>query len=550
MVHHRRLGARRRERGQAILLAVVGLLILAIGMYTSYNLSRTVYEKIQLQNAADATAYSLATLEARTFNFIAFANRAQVANYVQMMEMQSILSNLTFMEGFFGWLSDLVISTGNLIKLAYFSVGEAIVDIGKGIYAAYTAIGGIVEGLDVAVPIQITLMTTKNAALFAIAAMLATTTALQLADGGGAWMAANDPDARRTWLSYALNVLNAVTYATAFDMSSMSMQGNGEDTLRAKRLITEIANATRYRSGQEEFVVDRGAFDGMGAWVDTISGGLGFDGGGGDRARGALQPIIDLANTMLGNVYGTTKMLTAESGLPDLEDTKSDDADYSALARGDAIAAKDVGFAPDWNEKFASVSSTPSAGEHCRYKKPGHHGEGSPSHLGHLSQGEGIDDACDSEGGAHIWQGGIGGGIQPFLNFAADSDGLGVERQGFNQPDVWIFLNKPPEGMALGGPGDLNFRLRQGPGDMVAELDARIGEDGVMGSGVFEGINVIARAQAYYHRPGAWREPPNFFNPYWGARLAPKGTALSALSNQLGLPGWAGELIADNVWMH
>ena len=72
-------------------LAVVAMVVLAVGMYTTYNLSRTVYEKIQLQNAADATAYSLATLEARTFNFIAFSNRAQVANYVQMLEAQSLL---------------------------------------------------------------------------------------------------------------------------------------------------------------------------------------------------------------------------------------------------------------------------------------------------------------------------------------------------------------------------------------------------------------------------------------------------------------------------
>lgn len=38
---------------------------------------------------------------------------------------------------------------------------------------------------------------------------------------------------------------------------------------------------------------------------------------------------------------------------------------------------------------------------------------------------------------------------------------------------------------------------------------------------VFSGVNGWARAQAYYHRPGAWAEPPNMFNPFWKARLAP-----------------------------
>jgi hypothetical protein len=34
------------------------------------------------------------------------------------------------------------------------------------------------------------------------------------------------------------------------------------------------------------------------------------------------------------------------------------------------------------------------------------------------------------------------------------------------------------------------------------------------------GLNAIARAQTYYHRPGNWAEQPNFFNPYWRPRLA------------------------------
>jgi len=35
------------------------------------------------------------------------------------------------------------------------------------------------------------------------------------------------------------------------------------------------------------------------------------------------------------------------------------------------------------------------------------------------------------------------------------------------------------------------------------------------------GLNAFAAAQAYYHRPGDWKEMPNFFNPLWGARLMP-----------------------------
>jgi len=34
-------------------------------------------------------------------------------------------------------------------------------------------------------------------------------------------------------------------------------------------------------------------------------------------------------------------------------------------------------------------------------------------------------------------------------------------------------------------------------------------------------LNTFAAAQACYHRPGDWKEMPNFFNPLWGARLMP-----------------------------
>ena len=101
----------------------------------------------------------------------------------------------------------------------------------------------------------------------------------------------------------------------------------------------------------------------------------------------------------------------------------------------------------------------------------------------------------------------------------------------------------------------LEPQLGSGPtlhnvGGETAELDARIGQDGIMNTGLGRGINVLSRAQVYYHRPGAWAEPPNFFNPYWGARLAPKNAAITRLFNEIGVSGIWDNLIADNIWMH
>ena len=86
-------------------------------------------------------------------------------------------------------------------------------------------------------------------------------------------------------------------------------------------------------------------------------------------------------------------------------------------------------------------------------------------------------------------------------------------------------------------------------------LYATLGEifterSGVLNLGVGAGMHVLARAQVYYHRPGAWQEPPNLFNPYWGARLAPKNAAISRIGHEVDLGEVMTRLIADNVWMH
>ncbi|MCP3666462.1 MAG: hypothetical protein GY696_28850 [Gammaproteobacteria bacterium] len=88
----RGLSAPIKQRGQSILLillvTVVGIL-LALSMV---NIGILTGEKIELQNAADATAYSVSTIEARDLNFAAYTNRAMVANEVALGQMVGMAS--------------------------------------------------------------------------------------------------------------------------------------------------------------------------------------------------------------------------------------------------------------------------------------------------------------------------------------------------------------------------------------------------------------------------------------------------------------------------
>jgi len=81
-----------KQKGQAlvvILLFSVGTILLSFAVFNNAIL---VNEKMELQNAADAAAFSVSTLEARDLNFSSYINRAMVANEVAMGQIVGLMS--------------------------------------------------------------------------------------------------------------------------------------------------------------------------------------------------------------------------------------------------------------------------------------------------------------------------------------------------------------------------------------------------------------------------------------------------------------------------
>lgn len=91
----------RRQEGQALILAALMVLVMSIAVLTTVNIGHTVHERVRLQNTADAAAYSMAAMEARAFNFYAYANRTQVSHYVSAMMWHSLISVIYGAEAFF-----------------------------------------------------------------------------------------------------------------------------------------------------------------------------------------------------------------------------------------------------------------------------------------------------------------------------------------------------------------------------------------------------------------------------------------------------------------
>jgi hypothetical protein len=85
-----------RQRGQSLVLASVVLMVIAVVLLMVFSTAQVTRSKMELQNTADATAYSVATIMARDYNFSAYMNRAMVANQVAVSQMVGLTSWFRF----------------------------------------------------------------------------------------------------------------------------------------------------------------------------------------------------------------------------------------------------------------------------------------------------------------------------------------------------------------------------------------------------------------------------------------------------------------------
>ena len=586
-------------RGQALVLACLLLFILCLGVLTTVQLGHTVEERIRLQNTADAAAYSTAAMEARAFNFYAFANRTQASHHVSAMLFQSVLSFLYFGEAFltdvYGvalTISPCAGSREGLWKVACPAL-EALPYVGPalrllnqifGIFqrlvwtyqrvlrasAADEVIGkGVIPGLRTLSSGMAVLSTTVMEAALA-----------QVATTSAGVIAAHDPGLETN----TGQVLAGGLSACQFDRAHMR-EANGsplspnlapgrplaprerrEDskTARAKRAMAQVANASRYACDGEQgcperFITSRRPGD---LW----------------SLPEGLRPLAGFLNHL--PKWGQTRFLSYNLGRgwedPEGSNFIREPLDVpgkpaSMLAQGDNLGSDDlyeIGLGGALGGVFNSVFC-PSGGhpwECWGDARRGHkdatgqrpfrhmlktsiwatnddeshgapggihwriaHADGYPAGRGHVEpsapRGEPewemglnrflrkvgpisiavyVANVRPIEDGNHRWP-----GLPPFPHFEpgdyaeacqplpARSGEPSLTRAAqreddFNQPSVWVALGK-----RLDSPVSGNRPGRVAPG-----------------------LNVLARAQTYYHRPGAWAEQPNFFNPYWRPRLA------------------------------
>lgn len=107
-----------KQSGQAIVMI---LLLTVVGVVAALSLISTgilTSKKMQLQNAADATAYSVAVIEARDLNYGAYINRSMVSNEVAIGQMVSLMSWTHMMRSIPEFLDDYAFKIDLVLKAA------------------------------------------------------------------------------------------------------------------------------------------------------------------------------------------------------------------------------------------------------------------------------------------------------------------------------------------------------------------------------------------------------------------------------------------------
>lgn len=86
------LALRNRQSGQIAPLALFGLVVASAVLVLMFNTGQKITEKSNVANAADAAAYSGAVWTARHLNFLAYTNRAMIANHAAVGHFVSYVS--------------------------------------------------------------------------------------------------------------------------------------------------------------------------------------------------------------------------------------------------------------------------------------------------------------------------------------------------------------------------------------------------------------------------------------------------------------------------
>lgn len=481
---------RRDERGQALVIGAIAMLVLAVTVMASVSIGHGVYSKIKLQDAADAQSYSIAVKQARAYNFLAYTNRAMVVHYNAMLTVMSYVSHAIYLDTTIG-------NAAKFLKAipyigAIFAVVEQVIKAWKQIVETVAQIL-----IPVLTFINIGLWVAQEALLLATMLDLFTTTesppiaqtdkkakagfVMSFGSLGGTLGAISNLSANYTNVKNFLHPIDdgphsseAINPADPTGMIKRSklLRDNklsDPDMAKYRLLMADIANSARRK------------------WTAIGTGPL---------LIGRRWNI----NICLG-IGGISINKTAESLIKNFDERFERNRKDQLLAADDiSIRVKAICWKPTifkFNFNIRVAADYRDGFHMIAFAKTKPHN--------------------------HNWM-----GITPFVH--SDPSFYRPWSYHFSYPCNIVFLTK--DMMTEKQVFEMKAKFLEGEGSFqdngVLDMTwTKVGGDDQMAQIFRErtrGMMAMSVGRAIYHRPGVWKEEPNFFNPLWTARLAPVST--------------------------
>ncbi len=503
------------EEGQTLVLGAVFGIILALCVLGTVNMGRAVYEKMQVQTACDNGAYSQAAVEARVLNLTAYTNRAMVVHYASIMAASAYL---TWIHYAYAWIN------------LFATILEAIPPISAAVSAVNQVLYDLMYIMDIAMALMTPVISAANIVLWALQE--------------GAWLGLSlnrlsmippeahsgdsNSDAYRPIWPNKIPAANQMVFAQA--------RGNvtlGQSTLQSLLVLTNLStNPTVQEARLHMIEIANSARSPWTAYGDRYS-----NPSYSPIARHFAWPASFACNASVGTVARTELGTWAPFTL--MGAAKMGGEIYTGDRLQLSYHCSIFGFPVGGVVSLFSLTTLDQMipiGAQSTWQGVQASGGVVATVLGWILSGATDTLVSDAQSSAPVhgvrimW-------ISPYVFFApstkagpaggvsAITTGLG----NFGQPDVIFGLarqradfNRNPQ--AFGG----QFKNIIGGGTNAGEVDFSYnGNDwptvpGLSGQHeLHEGFNALCAAQTYYHRPGDWKEMPNFFNPLWAARLMP-----------------------------
>ena len=503
---------KKSEEGQTLVLAAIFGLVLMVCVLGTVNLGRAVYDKVQLQAAADSAAYSQAAVEARVMNFTAYTNRAMVVHYASMMAATSYLSYLHF-----EWPL-LKAALQVLSKLPYIGPAAAAIE-----QVAQT----LVQFLDSTVLTLGFLIAAANIALYGFQE--------------GAWwglyfgrLSKSMPPEGHSGDSAAhpyvpiwptlLPAANMAVFAQTRGHALMPLNSletlkilinDRSDVVQEARLhMLEVANSAR-----QPWVAYGDRFTRASLWPSARHWKWPILGNHlwlGSRARTEMGSFVPKGG--IGGLTSATGQIWSGQQVALGYDFKlilhfhGSDNFFTFVAMDQVAKA----VAPRKNSYFGGFSPSSIVGKALYAFFP------PLKSLNKAVQGY-AQKTRPNPDYRFFW-------LSPYVYFSprASNKASLVSPGNFGQPDVLVGLALEGRDYNREGRAATTYGRRFSWGGGAAGKGATdfsyTNADWPRAPGVqvlHKGFNAFSAAQAYYHRPGDWKEQPNFFNPLWGARLMP-----------------------------